>query len=121
MMDRQCINECAEAQPPRALPDRRQEHAWRRRHAQRREVVLCDVIGVKARTIESLDNFQPLLVILAQRQVIAVEMIENTKFQVHSETTHLICALSDRFCSSIHLCSFELRSYRQVSGALQCH
>ena len=86
VMDRQRIDECAEAQTLRALPDRRQEHAGRRRHAQRREVVLGDVIGVKAGTVQGLDDLQPLLVILAQRQIIAVEMVENTEFQIHTGT-----------------------------------
>src|SRR5882724_1175345 len=99
-MDRQRIDECAEPQTLRALPDCRQEHTGRRRHAQRREVVLRDVISVKAETIKSLDNFQPLLVILAQRQVIAVEMVENTEFQIHSGTPRM-CALSAFFRSTI--------------------
>ena len=42
--------------------------------------MLGNVVGVEAVTVESLDNLQSLLVILAQWQVVAVEMVENTKF-----------------------------------------
>ena len=43
-----------------------------------------DVIGVKAGTVQGLDHLQPLLVILAQRQVVAIEMVENAEFQIHT-------------------------------------
>jgi hypothetical protein len=64
-------------------------------------VVLRDVVGVKARTIECLDDLQPLFVVLAQRQIIAVEMIENTEFQVHAGSIRSIRALSAGFRSPI--------------------
>ena len=74
-----------------------EEHAGRRRHAERREVMLGDVIGVKAGPVERLDDFQPLLVIVAQRQIIAVEMIENAEFQRHAVPTHAMRALRTLF------------------------
>ena len=88
MVRGQRINEGTEAQPPGALPDCRQEHAGRWRHAERREVMLGDMVGVEAEAVESFDHLQPLLVIIAQRQVVAVEVIENAEFQAHYGTIY---------------------------------
>ena len=49
-----------------------------------------DVISVKAGTIESLDDLQSLFVILPQRQVIAVEMVETPNSRlIHSHPLEL--------------------------------
>ena len=45
--------------------------------------MLGNVVGVEAVAVESLDNLQSLLVMFAQWQVVAVEMVENTKFHFH--------------------------------------
>src|SRR5580700_3173934 len=84
MVHRQGIDEGAETQPPRSLSDRRQEHARRRRHAERREVVLSDVVGVKTGAIKSFYHLEPLLVEIAQRQVAAVKMVEDAESQLHA-------------------------------------
>ena len=47
-------------------------------------MVFGDVIGVKAGTVQGLDHLQPLLVVLAERQVIAIEMVKNAEFQIHT-------------------------------------
>src|SRR5580704_8255916 len=112
-MNRQRIDEGAKAQPRRPLPDRGQEHTGRGRHAQRREVVLRDVIGVKAGTIERLDHLKPLFVILPQRQIIAVEMIENTEFQVHAGPFY---ANSARALVSTRQCNFAVRTFDHRSA-----
>jgi hypothetical protein len=41
------------------------------------------VIGVKAGPVQGLDDLQPLLVIFAERQIVAVEMVENAELQIH--------------------------------------
>src|SRR6185436_3002650 len=45
--------------------------------------MLGDVIGVEARAVERLDHLQPLLVVFAQRQVVAIEVIENSELEFH--------------------------------------
>ena len=42
--------------------------------------MLGDVIGVEAEPIISLDDLQPRLVVVVQRQIVAVEMIEDAEF-----------------------------------------
>ena len=37
------------------------------------------VIGVEAAAIERFDDLQPLLIIVPQRQIVAVQMVENTE------------------------------------------
>ena len=122
VMDRQRIDEGAEAQPLGALRDRREEHAGRGRHAERREVMLGDVIGVEARAVEGFDHLQPLLVVVAQRQVVAVEVIEDAEFQAHAGCVHSICALIALRCSSIQPCglAFSIMVPRLACQAVSC-
>jgi hypothetical protein len=86
MMQRQRIDERAEAQPFGALRDRREENAGRRRHAERREVMLGDVIRIEAAAIERLDHLEPVFVVIPQREVVAVEVIEDAEFEGHADT-----------------------------------
>jgi hypothetical protein len=46
-------------------------------------MVLGAVIAVEARAVVGLDQLQPVLVVLRQRQVVAVDVIEDTEFQTH--------------------------------------
>ena len=65
-------------------------------------MVLGDVIRVEAGPVERLDDLQPLLIVVAQRQVVAVEVIENTEFQAHADVARSKCArgsLCDDFAS----------------------
>ncbi len=78
------VDQRAEAQPFGALRDRRQEHAGRGRHAERRSVMLGQVIGVEAGRIVELDQLEPRLVIRVERDVVAVEMVENAEFHACS-------------------------------------
>ena len=57
-----------------------QEHARRGRHAERRRMVLGEMIGVEARAIVGLGNPQAVLVVVRERAAVAVEMIEDAEF-----------------------------------------
>jgi len=87
MVNRQRIDECAEAQTGCPLRNGRKEHARRWRHAERSEVVLGNVISVEIEPVERLYDFQAMLVILMQRQVVSIQVIEHSKFQTHSGVT----------------------------------
>jgi hypothetical protein len=77
IVERQAIHHRTEAQPLRALADARQEHAGRRRHAERREVMLGDMIAVESQSVVSFDGGEAVLVELAQRRAAAVHVIED--------------------------------------------
>src|SRR5262249_53342808 len=63
------------------LGDRSEEQAGRGRHANRRAVVLGDVIGVETEPVVGLDDLEPGFVIVRERVAfVAVEMIEDTEF-----------------------------------------
>jgi hypothetical protein len=47
-------------------------------------VVFGDVVGVEIMSIKGFDHPQPLFVIFVQWRVVAVEVIENAKFQSHA-------------------------------------
>ena len=76
-----------EAQASGTLRHRREKHGGRRRHAQRREMVLRDVIGVKARALVGLDDLQALAVEPLVRPVAEVEVIEDAEFHAESYLT----------------------------------
>ena len=82
MVQRQRVDQRPEAQPARALRHRREEHAGRGRHAERRGVVLGQVIAAQAQPVVGLDQLQPVLVVLAQRHRAEVEMIEDAELHV---------------------------------------
>jgi hypothetical protein len=46
-------------------------------------VVFGDVVGVEIMSIKGFDHPQPLFVVFVQWPVVAVEVIENAKFQSH--------------------------------------
>ncbi len=66
MMQRHRVDQRPEAQLPRALRDRGQEHIRRGRHAERRRMMLGEVIGVEAGAIVGLDDFQAILVVVRE-------------------------------------------------------
>ena len=74
---RQAIDRRPEAQAPCALGDRGEEHARRRRHAERRAVMLGQVIAVEAGAVVQLEQPQPVLVEVRQRAGAPVQMVEN--------------------------------------------
>jgi hypothetical protein len=79
MIERQRIDQRPEAQALGALRDGRQEHAGARRHAKRRRVMLSDVIGVESEPVVDLGQAEAGFVVVAQRQIVAVEMIEDAE------------------------------------------
>ena len=83
IVKRQGIDQRAEAQSLGALRHRREEYARRRRHAERRRVVLRQVIGVEAGAVIRLDQLQAALIERAERLVAPVEMIENAEVELH--------------------------------------
>ena len=95
-IERQAIDRRPEAQAPRALGDRGEEHARRRRHAERRAVMLSEVVGVEAGAVVQLDQPQPVLVKILRRAGAPVQMVENADAQDGS-------------------------SVRLAQGALPCH
>ncbi len=80
VIKRQRVDHRSEPQPLGALRHRRQEHARRRRHAERCPMVLGDVIGVKAGAVVKLDAGQPLLVVVRLRRPAGVDVIEDSEF-----------------------------------------
>ena len=67
MIERERVDERPEAEPLRPLRDGGEEDARRGRHAERRRVMLGEVIGVEAARVIGLDQLQPLLVLTAER------------------------------------------------------
>src|SRR5580700_4960983 len=79
MMQRQHVDQRAEADAPGALGERRQEHARARHRAERRRMVLGEVIAVEAFRLKQLDKLQALLELDGARRAVVVEMIENAE------------------------------------------
>ena len=79
-MQRQRVDQRTKAQAARALGHRGEEDRGRGGKAERRRVVLGGVIRVEAAAIVGLDQLEPLLVEIAQRQVVAIEMVEHAEF-----------------------------------------
>ena len=80
VMERHRPDQWTEAKPRRALRHRGEEHARRGRHAERRRVVLGEMISVEPGAIVGLRNFETILVIVRKRAAVAVEVIEDTEF-----------------------------------------
>jgi len=66
MIEAERIGERAQAQAAGALGDGGEEQAGRRRRAERRAVVLGDVIGVKPRPLIELGQLQAVFVLAAE-------------------------------------------------------
>ncbi len=81
MVERQAVDHRPEAKILRTLCNSRQEDAGRCCHAEWREVMFGDVIAVEAGAIIGLDDLQSVFVKLAQRQVAAIDMVENSNLQ----------------------------------------
>ena len=77
VVERQQIDHRAEFEVLRALRDGGEKDARRRRVAERRVVVLREVIGVEPGAIIGLDQAEPVLEMPGQRQAAVVEMVED--------------------------------------------
>jgi hypothetical protein len=73
------VDQRPEAQRPGALGDGGQEHAGRGRHAERRRVMLGQVIGVEAGALVELDQAQPFVELPAEIGAGAVHVVEDAK------------------------------------------
>ena len=80
VMERHRPDQRTEPKPRRALRHSGEEHARRGRHAERRRVVLGEMISVEPGAIVGLRNFETILVIVRKRAAVAVEVIEDTEF-----------------------------------------
>src|SRR5262249_31248513 len=83
MVHRCDIEQWAETQAPAPLRHRCQKHARRGCHAERRRMVLGDVVGTKARAIVLFDELESRLEQVGQRHAVGVDMIENAELQTH--------------------------------------
>src|SRR5215475_9662296 len=79
MVKRQRIDQWAETKSLCALRHGSQEYAGRRCHAERRRVMLGNMIGIEAYLIISLDKLEACLVIILQRQIAPVQMVKYAK------------------------------------------
>ena len=73
------VDQRPEAQRLGALGHGGQEHAGRGRHAERRRVMLGQVIGVEARALVELDQPQPLVELPAEIGAGAVHVVEDAE------------------------------------------
>ena len=80
MVQRHRPDQRTETQRACALCHGGEEHAGRGRHAERRRVVLGEVIRIESRAVVGLCNLEAILVIVCERSAVAVEMIEDPKF-----------------------------------------
>jgi hypothetical protein len=79
MIERQQVDHRTKAQLSGPLGDRREKHARRRRIAEGSHVVLGNMVAVEAGTIVGLDQLEPLLEQLAERDAAIIQMIKNPK------------------------------------------
>jgi hypothetical protein len=79
VVERQQIDHRSEFEPLRALRDRRQEDAGRRRIAERGVVVLGQVVAVKTGPVIGLNELQPFLEMPAERHPAVIQMVKNPK------------------------------------------
>ncbi len=77
VVERQQVDHRPEAKPLGALRNGGQEQAGRRRIAERRVVVLGEVIAVEAGAVVCLDQSEPLLEMAGERQAAVVEVVED--------------------------------------------
>src|SRR5262249_3081400 len=60
------------------------KYARRRRHAQRRRVMLGEMVGVEPRAIVGLGDLESILIVVREPVAVAVEVIEDTEFHLLS-------------------------------------
>src|SRR5262245_45327206 len=79
MVRRQHVDQRAEPDATCALCRGGKEHARRRRHIERRRMMLADVISAKACPVVEFDQREPLLVLLGERIRPAVVLVEDAE------------------------------------------
>ncbi len=83
MIERQRINQRPEVKLPGALCDGREIDARRRRHAERRRMVLGAMVAVDAGAVVGLHQLEAVFVEIAERLIVPVDVIEDSEFQRH--------------------------------------
>src|SRR5262249_31433413 len=84
VIERERVDQRPEPQAPGALRHGCQINARGGRHAERGEVMLGDVIGVKPGALEGFDHAKARLVELIERNIATIEMIE------HADVVHVL-------------------------------
>ena len=79
MIEVEGVDQRAEPQRLRPLRHRRQEDTGRGRHAERRRMMLGQVIGVEARALVEFDEFQAILELQAEIGAGAVHVVEDAE------------------------------------------
>src|SRR5271170_1019261 len=79
MIERQEVDHRSEPQLPSALRHRGQKQTRRRRIAERRVVVLGQMVAIEPAAVVRLDQPQPILEVPGQRLPAVVQMVENPK------------------------------------------
>ncbi len=99
VIEHQGIDQRPEPQAPGLLGHRGQEHAGRRRHAQRRGVVFGQMVHVEAGLIIGCDQLEAVGVLLGRRDARAVHMIENAEFHMLIAGPPRPTPFAPHFCS----------------------
>ena len=90
VVERQAVDARAEPDTSGPLAGRRQEDAGHRRQAERRHVVLGQMVRGEARGVVLLEQLQPALVELVERHALpAIEVIEDP--QIHRASMRRPC------------------------------
>jgi hypothetical protein len=90
-VERQQEDERPQADAPRPLRRRRQEHRGRRRHAERGGVMLGQVIAEESRRVRRLQELEPVLVELPERSVLpAVDPVEHPELEIRHGPSELL-------------------------------
>ena len=83
MIERQRVDQRPEIEPLGALRDGGEKHARGGRHAERRRMMLGDLIAIEAEPVVKLDQLQPVLVEIAQRRAGGIQVVEYAERQCH--------------------------------------
>jgi hypothetical protein len=84
VVERQAVHARPQADPSRPLGRRGEEDAGHRGEAERRGMVLGQVVRVEARRVVLLEQAQPMLVEIGHRHVPPIEVIEDAQVHVPS-------------------------------------
>src|ERR1700749_1077137 len=74
------VDQRAKAQAFGTLGYSGQHDAGRRRHAERRRVMLGDMVGVKSAAIVDFGELEPALIEIGKARIAAIDMIEDPEF-----------------------------------------
>jgi hypothetical protein len=81
VIERQHVDQRSQPEALRALDRRSNENARARRHAERRRVVLRQVIREISFSLHQYDEAEPVFIERGERPAVAVQMVENSEFE----------------------------------------